>query len=69
MSTVFGVHRTSSNLLEPYHCRDSKVCRVLPGCIAGVKGEGEKDNVNPMEYVINIVKKKQNAILIKHNTA
>ena len=22
-------HRTSSNLLEPHHCRDSKVCRVL----------------------------------------
>ena len=24
------VHRTSSNLLEPHHDRDSKVCRVLP---------------------------------------
>ena len=23
-------HRTSSNLLEPHHHRDSKVCRVLP---------------------------------------
>ena len=23
-------HRTSSNLLEPHHRRDSKVCRVLP---------------------------------------
>ena len=22
-------HRTSTNLLEPHHCRDSKVCRVL----------------------------------------
>ena len=29
---LFGVvqaHRTSSNLLEPHHYRDSKVCRVL----------------------------------------
>ena len=29
---LFGVvqaHRTSSNLLEPYHYKDSKVCRVL----------------------------------------
>ena len=25
----FKVHRTSSNLLEPHHCRDSKVCRDL----------------------------------------
>ena len=24
------VHRTSSNLLEPHHCRDTKVCRVHP---------------------------------------
>ena len=23
------VHRTSSNLLELHHCRESKVCRVL----------------------------------------
>ena len=23
------MHRTSSNLLEPHHCKDSKVCRVL----------------------------------------
>ena len=23
------MHQTSSNLLEPHHCRDSKVCRVL----------------------------------------
>ena len=22
-------HRTSSNLLEPYHCRHSKVCKVI----------------------------------------
>ena len=22
-------HRTSTNLLEPHHCRESKVCRVL----------------------------------------
>ena len=26
---VRGAHRTSSNLLEPHHYRDSKVCRVL----------------------------------------
>ena len=29
---LFGVvqaHRTSSNLLEPHHYKDSKVCRVL----------------------------------------
>ena len=26
---VRGVHRTSSNLLELHHCRESKVCRVL----------------------------------------
>ena len=28
-STVVQVHRTSVKLLEPHHCRDSKVCRVL----------------------------------------
>ena len=27
---VVQAHRTSSNLLEPHHRRDSKVCRVLP---------------------------------------
>ena len=26
---LFGVHGTSSNLLEPHHYKDSKVCRVL----------------------------------------
>ena len=26
---VVQVHRTSSNLLELHHCRESKVCRVL----------------------------------------
>ena len=26
---LFGVHRISSNLLEPHHYRDSKVFRVL----------------------------------------
>ena len=26
---LFGVHRISSNLLEPHHYKDSKVCRVL----------------------------------------
>ena len=26
---MFQAHRTSSNLLEPHHYRDSKVCRVL----------------------------------------
>ena len=26
---VVQMHQTSSNPLEPHHCRDSKVCRVL----------------------------------------
>ena len=37
---LFGVvqaHRTSSNLLEPHHYRDSKVCRVLSHEFWGVR--------------------------------